>query len=377
MSSIVLLKSHLSRQGGAEKYTWRLASALQARHYEVTILTSGPTLPAENLNIISCPDASCSFRFVKQFDRFCENYLKNHPIPIIFGLDRNRHQTHLRASNGSHRAFLEERKKNEGLLKNLTFSLNPLHSSLLAIEKASFENPYLKCLITNSHMVKREILQDYRVDPTIIKVVHNGVEWKEMLSSFQAWPEARSSLLQKWGLITPTFHLLFVGNNYKRKGLEPLLKGLHLLLKNGTCDFHLSVIGKEKNIKKFQQLAAQLNLNNHVSFFGPKNDITPFYQMADALVIPSFYDPFANVTVEALSMGVPVISSLTNGGHEILTADNGFIIEALTDPFSMKAALEKAFKHPKTWKSSLLVRDSVSHLDFSIQLKTLLDRCAL
>ena len=45
----------------------------------------------------------------------------------------------------------------------------------------------------------------------------------------------------------------------------------------------------------------------------------PFYQMADALVIPSFYDPFANVTVEALAMGLFVLSSKHNGGPEILT----------------------------------------------------------
>ena len=67
-----------------------------------------------------------------------------------------------------------------------------------------------------------------------------------------------------------------------------------------------------------QALAAKLNIQRRVTFFGPQKEIRPFYQFADALVIPSFYDPFANVTVEALAMGLFVVSSKSNGGHEIL-----------------------------------------------------------
>ncbi len=57
----------------------------------------------------------------------------------------------------------------------------------------------------------------------------------------------------------------------------------------------------------------------------------PFYQLADALAIPSFYDPFANVTVEALAMGLFVVSSRSNGGFEILDPSKGIIIENLSE----------------------------------------------
>jgi UDP-glucose:(heptosyl)LPS alpha-1,3-glucosyltransferase len=362
---ITLLKSHLSHTGGAEKYTWRLAHALKARGYDVTLLTSGLTDISSDFNIVSCKNAAMSFLSVHQFDRFCHDHLKKNPSPYVLGLDRNRYQTHIRASNGVHAAFLAHRAKQEGRLKSLSFSLNPLHRMLLNIEKVSFEHPDLSCLITNSHMVKKEILTRYRVNPDKIHVVHNGVEWQEMEKDFQNWQQER--------LLFPfqkdAFHLLFMGHNYQRKGLEPLLKALSLT----SLPFHLSVVGKDKDISFFQHLVHTQNLQNRVTFFGQQSQPRKFLQVADALVVPSFYDPFANVTVEALSMGVQVISSKTNGGSEILTKDNGIIIEDLHSPDAFKAALETAFKSPKTWEKSLLVRNSVAHLDFSKQLNLLLD----
>ena len=87
-----------------------------------------------------------------------------------------------------------------------------------------------------------------------------------------------------------------------------------------------------------------------------------------------FYDPFANVTVEALCMGVFVVSSKTNGGHEILQPENGTIIDSLHDPESIAAALEYAMAHPKTDLSARQIRESVKHLDFENQLSLLTEK---
>ena len=119
----------------------------------------------------------------------------------------------------------------------------------------------------------------------------------------------------------------------------------------------------------------QLNLTENVHFFGPSQEIRRFYQLADCLVIPSFYDPFANVTVEALAMGLFVVSSKNNGGHEILNAQNGAVIDDLLSEDAMVAALETALNNRKTENSSHMIRESVKHLDFSNQLRTLMDSC--
>jgi UDP-glucose:(heptosyl)LPS alpha-1,3-glucosyltransferase len=63
---------------------------------------------------------------------------------------------------------------------------------------------------------------------------------------------------------------------------------------------------------------------------GVQKHTLPFYQIADALLLPTLYDPFANVILEAMSCGLPVITSATCGGAEFITrGKTGFVTDAL------------------------------------------------
>lgn len=368
--AITLIKSELFKQGGLEKYTWQIARDFCTLGCQVTILTTGlkqPLFSHALLRIINLPiDHVFSFLNVMRFDKACRKYLAKHPTPIIFSFDRNRFQTHLRAGNGVHAAFLERRKIEEGFVKNLSFFLNPLHQTILSLEKKGFEHPDLKILFANSMMVKQEILKFYHVDPDKIQVVHNGVEWHTMKEAFDEWESQREKILHTHHLDPQAFQFLFIGHNFFRKGLDKLLRAL-ALVKNEH--FQLSVIGKDKNMSHFEQLVQHLGLSKKVFFFGPQKQTNTFYQMADCLVIPSLYDPFANVTLEALAFGLFVISSKSNGGHEILTSQNGAVIDSLEDLVSFSQTLKRTLNFRKTTNSACMIRDSVKHLDFSKQLR--------
>lgn len=374
MKHVVLLKSRSGPHGGLEKYAARIASAFAEKGARVSILTTRP--PKEALPHVTFYQTRTvpwpAFMRMEQFDRFVRNWLKNHPADLVFGMDRNRTQTHIRAGNGVHAAYLESRLITEGHFKGVLCRFNPLHRKILELEKAAFENRELQKLFTNSHMVRQQVLDHYATDPAKIEVIHNGVEWHEMEVPFAKWEEERATSFQKWGLDPHPFHFLFIGHGYLRKGLDRLLIGLSRL--RGE-EFHLSVIGKDNQLASFQAKAAQLGLQTKVHFFGPSQEILRFYQLADALVIPSFYDPFANVTVEALAMGLYVVSSKHNGGHEILTAQNGAVIEDLLDPDAMVLALEAALMHRKNRESAWAIRQSVKHLDFSNQMRSLIGAC--
>ena len=373
MREIVLLKSRLDKQGGAEKYTWRLIHAFLQLNCTVTLLTSGAISPQKknpHLTIHSLKSKKwLSVSNVHAFDAFCQKHLSK-PRPI-FGLDRNSFQTHIRASNGVHAAYLNHRKSVDSTLKSLSFRLNPLHRTLLAIEKASFTHPALQRLIVNSHLVKKEVLEHYDVNPDKIDVVHNGVEWDEKESPFASWLDSKERQCTQRLLSKDSFHFLFLGHNFHRKGLIPLLKGLSLLRDESV---HLSIVGKDKNEVVFRHLSKQLGIEKQVHFWGPSQDPTPFFQFADVLVIPSYYDPFANVTVEALAMGVYVVSSKTNGGHEVLTKESGCIIDSLTDPESVASTLKEALRHKKNKENASAIRNSIQHLDFSKQLLQITQR---
>lgn len=373
MNHVVLLKSRSGSHGGLEKYAARIANAFVEKGARVSVLTTGAIQQTSDISFYSIkPLPWPGFVRMEQFDRFVRHWLKKNKADIVFGMDRNRYQTHIRAGNGVHAAYLESRIAIEGRLKKLFCQLNPLHRKILALEKCAFENRNLKKLFTNSRMVRNQVLTYYATDPAKIQVIHNGVEWQEMEPHFQDWETSRALRLQKFGLKPDHFHFLFIGHGYARKGLDRLLTGLSRL---HSREFSLSVIGKDNQIDLYRAKAVQLGLKDHVHFFGPSQEIRQFYQLADVLAIPSYYDPFANVTVEALAMGLFVISSKNNGGHEILTPHNGAVIEDLCDADAMVVALETALLHRKTKTSALATRQSVQYLDFSNQMRLLMDNC--
>lgn len=409
--NVVLLKGTLGKKGGLEKYTKRLASAFLEKNAKVSILTIQNRI-SEPLNfegaaqvypspsekdLAGYPFGSCrelclpslqegalqmgtvhtfpvcrwpAFLRLEQFDQHVSRWLSKNPADVVFGMDRNRVQTHLRAGNGVHPAYLRSRLLSEGRIKYELCRINPLHRKIQEIEKEAFECPKLKKLFVNSYMVKNQVLEYYTVDPKKIEVVHNGVEWKEFETHFNDWQEKKQSILAAWNLNPDHLHLLFVGNGYRRKGLDMLLEALAI---QKRPDIHLSVVGKDKNFERYQSKIIRMGLEKQVRLFGSQENIIPFYQLADALVIPSFYDPFANVTIEALAMGLFVISSNTNGGHEILTNSNGTIIENILSPESISTSLN--FAPRKTLETALKIRMSVASFDFSYQLPKLIDAC--
>lgn len=371
---ITLLSRHFKARGGLEKWTSRLAEGFMQKGGDVTILTSDTIEEQEahsHFRIHSFPlTKKLNFQKMNQFDLLTRKWNQAHPAHLVFGMDRTRSQTHMRAGNGVHAAYLAKRKsfENYPLYKQW---LNPINQTILNIEKQAFESPKLKILFTNSHMVKQEVLEYYNISPNKIEVIHNGVEWKEMEENFSSWHTEKEEKCQEYCLDPNRFHFLFIGNGYERKGLGILMEALATLQ---TREFHLSVVGKDRDLPLFKKLARSLGLQNRVHFFGPQNTVRPFLQLADSLVIPSHYDPFANVTVEALAMGLFVVSSKTNGGHEVLQESNGVIIDELTQIDAVAAALTVAMDHPKTAARSQSIRDTVSHLDFSCQLSMYIEK---
>jgi UDP-glucose:(heptosyl)LPS alpha-1,3-glucosyltransferase len=285
-------------------------------------------------------------------------------------MDRNTKQTHIRLGNGTHQTYLARRCLFESPVKKLSFSLNPLHKKILQIEKKAFENPSLKKLITNSQMVKDELLNYYDINEEKIVVSHNGVEWDEMQKDFSSWEEQKQKHQKSLNLNPDYFNFLFVGNGFKRKGLKQLIYGLNLIK---SKDFYLFVLGHDKNIVDYIKLVKKLGLSKNIFFFGISKDVRKFYQLSDCLVIPSFYDPFANVTLEALAMGLYIVTSKNNGAKEIINKDNGTIIEDLLNIDSISLSLEEAMKQRKTQESAQKIRNSAKKHNFTQQLDHFID----
>jgi UDP-glucose:(heptosyl)LPS alpha-1,3-glucosyltransferase len=87
-------------------------------------------------------------------------------------------------------------------------------------------------------------------------------------------------------------------------------------------------------------MAAAAGVTEQVCFAGATDDPYAFYQAADFFVLPTRHDPCSLVVLEALAMGVPVISTIFNGACEIMPAGHaGTVLEDPTDLPALAAAM--------------------------------------
>ena len=101
----------------------------------------------------------------------------------------------------------------------------------------------------------------------------------------------------------------------------------------------LLVLGKGDR-RPYERLAEQRGVAGRVAWLGPRPDIERWYAAADALVLPTRYEPFGNVHLEALASGLPVVTTTCAGGAEVVGPDSGAVVEP-RDPGAVAAALER------------------------------------
>jgi D-inositol-3-phosphate glycosyltransferase len=115
--------------------------------------------------------------------------------------------------------------------------------------------------------------------------------------------------------------LLFVGRLTPIKGLETLLRSLSVLRADGLSAARLTLLvvggvkGDEAGSGHLRRLAHDLGIGDWVDFRGPQPQgvLTDYYAAADVCLIPSRYESFGMVALEAMASGVPVIASRAGG----------------------------------------------------------------
>jgi UDP-glucose:(heptosyl)LPS alpha-1,3-glucosyltransferase len=134
---------------------------------------------------------------------------------------------------------------------------------------------------------------------------------------------------------TPT--ILFVAHNFKLKGLSELLAALAepTLRNSGVA---LVVIGRDR-IGPFEAQARRLGVASRVRFDGAASSLLPWFNAADVLAHPTWYDPCSRVVLEALCHGLPVVTTRHNGAAEVVTPDLGRVLDSPRDTVALAGAI--------------------------------------
>ena len=95
----------------------------------------------------------------------------------------------------------------------------------------------------------------------------------------------------------------------------------------------------------FESLAARRGVGDRMRWLGPRPDTERWYAAADAVVLPTRYEPFGNVHLEALASGVPMVASNRAGGAELIQDGvNGYVVDPL-DPAAVAGRWTGSGRH--------------------------------
>jgi glycosyltransferase involved in cell wall biosynthesis len=156
--------------------------------------------------------------------------------------------------------------------------------------------------------------------------------------------------------------LLFVGNLIPRKGIPCLLKAL-AELKQKRSDFILDIIGDGPDRDEYEKMVLELGLYDEVKFHGRMSDIISFMRNCDFFVLPSLYENFGVVYIEAMACGKPVIGTNAGGQIEFISEQSGVLVSP-GDVNALKEAINYMLDNYKNYSPeniSLYVKNNFSY----------------
>ncbi len=182
-------------------------------------------------------------------------------------------------------------------------------------------------VVAISEQVRRQ-LAEIGIAESKISVIYNGVDTAEFAPG--------TALRSDYGLPGDTFLALFAGDmTTPRKNLDTVLEALQ-----SAPDVHLVVVGALRK-NPYPARVKAMGLAQRVTFLGFRRDLPQIMRTVDAFVYPSRYEPLGLVVLEALSSGLPIVTSRATGASELVGPETGFIIEDASDHRALGSALTR------------------------------------
>jgi len=327
-----------NHQGGIERASYELAAALGELGADVTLIAESVDPPADpplrwqRVTMPAVPDfvipAVYPRRATKEAARSGYDILHNQGACALMAQD-------VITAHSCHRAWWEMKFRGGEAARAL---LNPLHHVVLATERHNYRPGAYSRVIAVSKGVGRELTHHYQVPPDRIRVIPNAVD----IAKFQTADASatRARIRAELGIRPDAFVMLFVGKEFRRKGLAPIVGSLPHLPDSAVL---LAVGGDDQ--APFRAQAAAAGVGDRVYFSGHTPRVQDYFAAGDAFVFPTLYEAFALVSLEAAAAGLPLLTTKVNGTEDfVMDGVNGFFIRR--DAESIAAAVRRLIDDP-------------------------------
>ena len=211
-------------------------------------------------------------------------------------------------------------------------------------------------VVCNSQFMTNGVLEGFEIDPTRIRLVPSGIDATEWESTTARDSTDSSPMVMSWGRVL------------YEKGFQVVAQAI-ARLRGVVPDITAVIAGRGPYLAELQTRIDLEGVNDlvHLAGFAPDAELRDLLHRASCVVIPSLYEPFGIVALEALAAGTPVVAADTGGLREILAGTGAALLFEPGNDAQLAAAIEKVLTQPSvaeelTEKARVLVSLSLIHI---------------
>ena len=178
--------------------------------------------------------------------------------------------------------------------------------------------PKADLVIANSEASKRDLVENFNLQETKVKVVHNWVDAPRFRR------QAKEPLLASdTKLFKKNRTIVAMGRLSEQKGFCHLIRAFSAV-RRSIPDARLIILGEGEQRTELESLISELDAETYIHLIGTRRNPFPFLAKADLFVLSSLWEGFPNAVLEALAVGTPVLANdCLSGPREILAPGTG------------------------------------------------------
>ena len=212
-----------------------------------------------------------------------------------------------------------------------------------------------KQVIAISQSVKNSLIKYEFIPEKKIFVLPNCIDYQD----FREIADFRKNSKEKRIIIGT------IGRLERQKGTKYLIMAMKIILSKYPHST-LEIVGDGSLLEELNDLSIKLDISNSVVFFGKFVNVKPFYSRMDVFVLPSIYEGFGIVLLEAMASGVPVVATDVDGIKEVILNSECGILVPPKNPEALADAVIKIIENPQLSKS--LIDDGLKRVKlFNVQ----------
>ena len=316
--------------GGGERHVADLSNSLADTGYEVYAAIN-PGSPLDK-NLVSLPRVNIrEVRMRNSIDILAGRELAS----IVRDLNIDIIHAHV-ARDYPLAAYASARTGNTPfiLTRHVLFPINKIHRRILA--RASR-------IIAVSNGVRRSLIAQKILAPERIVTIYNGVDTGRFETALG--PKTAASADKKDRLLVG-----MIGHIASIKGQEDFIRAAAIIVRQRP-DVDFVIVGEDKsrrgeNREAVEDLVAKLNGEKRIRFAGWREDVRQILGDLDVFVSPSRSEPFGLVIIEAMTAGIPVVTTASEGALEIIDDGKTGKIVPIRDPESLADSIVSLLDDP-------------------------------